>query len=291
MFGVIARLTDWYRRSALGSLVAAGQPLHPPLAYPISGDTDSVVIHPDLPADFEPSGAVMVRRYPWRANVVKWLRPNALNIENRATVSRLAAELSNAEASHGGSAFLGAVKILHEPLSFEFPDNFPDLMTALSAQHVGRTELLEQLAQVWVANTLSAENPNTPAPMHVVIGAPMRGIAGADTPDMHLAVWQLNPAEALAAPILMLDDAGDAELAEWLPAARADAQEWMRTAPLAWAYVQEARRRIVTRRDVGRPAQWLLGKNVLVLGCGALWGPDRRTLRTGRREQADRGGQ
>ncbi len=271
MFGVIKRLADWYRRSAAGTLIAAGQPLHPPLAYPISGDTDSVVIHPDLPADFEPSSAVMVRQYPWRADVVKWLRPHALNIENRATAGRLAAELSNAEKEHAGVAFLAAVKILHEPLSFEFPDNFPDLMTALSAQHVGRAELLEQLAQVWVANLLSAESPGTPAPLHVVIGAPMRGIAGADAPDMHLAVWQLDPAEALAAPILMLaDDAGDADLAKWLPAARADAQEWMRTAPLAWAYVQEARRHIVTRRDVGRPAQWLLGKTVLVLGCGAL---------------------
>ena len=236
-------------------------------------DTDSVVIHPDLPRDFEPMSAVMVRRYPWRADVVKWLRPNALNIGSRAALGRLKSELSDAASSHDGAVFLGAVKILHEPLSFEFPDNFADLVTALSTQQVSRAELLDQLAQVWMANMLTAESPNTPAPLHVVIGAPMRGFAGADVPDTHLEVWQMDPADALAAPILTLtDDAGDADLAAWLPAARATAQEWMRTAPLAWAYVQEDRRRIVTRRDVGRPAQWLLGKNVLVLGCTRLPG-------------------
>jgi integrative and conjugative element protein (TIGR02256 family) len=271
MFGFIARLAAWYRRSAAGRLVAAGQPLHPPLAYPLFDDTDSVVIHPDLPHDFEPSSAVMVRRYPWRADVVKWLRPNALNIGSHAALGRLESELANAARNYDGPAFLGAVKLLHEPLTFEFPDNFPDLVTALSAQHVSRAELLDQLAQVWVANMLSTRNPDTPAPLHVVIGAPMRGFAGADVPDMHLAVWELDPAEALAARILTLTDGtGDADLAARLLAARADAQEWISTAPLAWAYVQEARRHIVTRRDVGRPAQWLLGKNVLVLGCGAL---------------------
>ena len=271
MFGVIARLAAWYRRAATGRLVEAGQPLHPPLAYHLFDDTDSVVIHPDLPRDFEPMGAVMVRRYPWRADVVKWLRPNALNIGSRAALGRLKSELSDAASSHDGAAFLGAVKILHEPLSFEFPDNFADLVTALSTQQVSRAELLDQLAQVWMANVLTADSPDTPAPLHVVIGAPMRGFAGADVPDTHLEVWQMDPADALAAPILTLtDDTGDADLAAWLPAARATAQEWMRTAPLAWAYVQEDRRRIVTRRDAGRPAQWLLGKNVLVLGCGAL---------------------
>ena len=34
MFGVIERLAAWYRRAAAGRLVEAGQPLHPPLAYP-----------------------------------------------------------------------------------------------------------------------------------------------------------------------------------------------------------------------------------------------------------------
>ena len=271
MFGVVARLAAWYRRAATGRLVEAGQPLHPPLALPLFDDTDSVVIHPDLPHNFEPSGALMIRRYPWRADVVKWLHPNALNIGSRDALGRLRSQLSDAARDHDGAAFLGAVKILPEPLSFEFPDNFPDLVTALSAQRVSRAELLDQLAQVWVANMLTAENPDTPVPLHVVIGAPMRGFAGADAPDTHLEVWQLDPADALAAPILTLTgDGGDADLAAWLPAARANAQEWMRTAPLAWAYVQEDRRRIVTRRDVGRPAQWLLGKNVLVLGCGAL---------------------
>ena len=60
MFGVIARLAAWYRRAAAGRLVEAGQPLHPPVAYRGFDGADCVVIRPDLPRDFEPSGAVMV---------------------------------------------------------------------------------------------------------------------------------------------------------------------------------------------------------------------------------------
>ncbi len=64
MFGVIGRLIAWYRRAAAGRLVEQGQPLHPPLAYPLlSGDADCVVIRPDLPTNFAPAAAIMVREY------------------------------------------------------------------------------------------------------------------------------------------------------------------------------------------------------------------------------------
>lgn len=270
MFGLIERLATWYRRAAAGRLVEAGQPLHPPLAYRMFDDADTVVIRPDLPPDFEPSSAVMVRRYHGRVDLVKWLRPAALDVDNPAALRRLKSELSDAAERHPGTAFLGAVKILHEPLSFEFPDSFPELAAALSAQHVSRTGLLEHLAQVWLANMLATARTETPAPLHVVIGAPMRGFAGADTQDTHLEVWQLDAAEAALPPILAFTHGGDSGLARWLSTARRDAHEWMRTAPLAWAYVEESRLQIVTRRDTGRPAQWLFGRSVLVLGCGAL---------------------
>ena len=81
----------------------------------------------------------------------------------------------------------------------------------------------------------------------------------------------MDPAEALLPPSSRSPRRRGRRPGRMAARPRGDqAQEWMRTAPLAWAYVEEARPRIVTRRDVGRPAQWLLGKNVLVLGCGAL---------------------
>jgi integrative and conjugative element protein (TIGR02256 family) len=271
MFGVIARLAAWYRRAAAGRLVEAGQPLHPPLAYPVFNDADCVVIRPDLPRDFEPSSAVMVRRYPGRVDVVEWLRAAALDIDNQAALGRLRSRLTDVARAYEAPAFLGAVRILHEPLSFEFPDNFPDLLSALSSQHVSGEDLLEQLAHVWLANELAAVRTDEPAPLHVLLGAPMRGLAGVGARrDTHLEVWQLDPAEAVIPGILTLASARDPELAAWLPAARRQARAWMRTSPLAWADVEEARPQIVTRRDSGRPAQWLLGKNVLVLGCGAI---------------------
>jgi hypothetical protein len=271
MFGVIARLAAWYRRAAAGRLVEEGQPLHPPLAYRLFEDADSVVVHCDLPTGFEPSAAILVRRSPWRADVVKWLRATSLNVASPTTLNRLRSELEDVARAHKAPAFLGAVRILPRPLDFEFPATFSDLVSVLSAQDVRPSELLENLASVWTANMLAAVPPNPSDPLHVFLGAPMRGIAGAEQQDVHLEVWQLEGAGAVLPPFLA--DAGkraDAELAALLPTARRFAQEWLREAPLAWGYLQEARRQIVTRRDHGKPAQWLLGKSVVILGCGAL---------------------
>jgi integrative and conjugative element protein (TIGR02256 family) len=270
MFGVIARLAAWYRRAAAGRLVEAGQPLHPPVAYREFGDADCVVIRPDLPRDFEPTSAVMVSPYSGRADVVEWLRPAALNLDSEAGLARLKTKLEDVARAHLAPAFLGAVRILHDPLSFEFPDNFADLVAALSFQQVSQDDLMKQLAHVWLANELAAVRRDASASLHVLLGAPMRGRAGADALDIHLEVWQLDPDMAVIPRILAPAGARDAELPAWLPAAARQARDWMRTASLAWAFTEEARPQIVTRRDSGRPAQWLLGKNVTVLGCGAI---------------------
>ena len=271
MSSVITRLAAWYRRAAAGRLVEPGQPLHPPVAYPGFGAADCVVIRPDLPRDFRPTAAIMVGAYEGRVDVVEWLRPAALNMTSQDNLKRLRSRLEDVARAHVAPAFLGAVTILDEPLSFEFPDNLPELVAALSVRQVKPEELMEQLAQVWLANVLAAVAKDDFAPLHVFIGAPMRGVAGAaDGQETHLEVWQLNPVEATLPTILTQSHTRDAELAAWLPAARRQAQAWLRSAPLSWAYVEEARRQIVTRRDRGRPAQWLLGKRVLVLGCGAV---------------------
>jgi integrative and conjugative element protein (TIGR02256 family) len=271
MFGVIGRLITWYRRAAAGRLVEQGQPLHPPLAYPSRfGQADCVVIGVDLPADFAPVAAIMVRKYPARADVVRWLGPAALELSRPPVLDRLKKDLADVARAHEKPAFLAAVKILRQPLSFEFPETFPALLDALAAEHVHSAELLRDLAKVWGANKLAAIRRPGPAPLHVILGAPMRGIAGADRLDMHLAVWQLNATEA-AVPD-MLTGAGDPrdQPPAWLQAAQDKALARLYYAPLSWAFVQENRRQLVTRRDTGKPAQWLLGKSVLVLGCGAL---------------------
>jgi integrative and conjugative element protein (TIGR02256 family) len=213
---------------------------------------------------------VLVRRNPWRVDVVEWLRPAVLNLAGQGGVDRLKARLAKAASDHAGTAFLGAVTILSEPLSFELPTTFPDLAAALSAQHLSQEDLVEQLAQTWLANLLTVGRTEPATPLYVMLGTPMRGFDRAGGREMHLAVWQLAPGEAVLPSVLAFSGTGEAGLAAWLPTAQREAQEWMRTAPITWAVVQEARRQIVTRRDTGKPAQWLLGKSVLVLGCGAL---------------------
>jgi hypothetical protein len=181
MSSVIGRLAAWYRRAAAGRLVEPGQPLHPPVAYPASGAADSVVIRPDLPRDFRPAAAIMVGAYEGRVDVVEWLRSAALDMTSQDDLKRLRSRLEDVARAHVAPAFLGAVAILDEPLSFEFPDNLPELLAALSVRHVKPEELMEQLAQVWLADDLAAVAKDDFAPMHVWIGAPMRGVAGAET--------------------------------------------------------------------------------------------------------------
>jgi len=270
MFGFVARLAAWYRRAAQGRLVEEGQPLHPPLAYPFDGDPGCLVIQPDLPRDFVPAAAILVRRYPWRADVVEWLRPAVLNLAGQGAAGRLKSRLADAAAAHHGTAFLGAVTILDEPLSFELPDTVPGLAAALAAQQVSGADLAEHLAEVWLANLLTKDRTAAREPLYVVLGAPMRGFARAGGREVHLAVWQLAPGEAVLPSVLAFSGADETGRAAWLPAAQQQAREWLLTAPITWAEVHEARRQIVTRRDSGKPAQWLLGKTVLVLGCGAL---------------------
>ena len=270
MFGVIERLAAWYRRMATGRLVEAGQPLHPPLAYHLSPDADCVVIRADLPSDFTPAAAVMVRRHPWRVDLVRWLRPTAIDVARRAVADHLAADLVETARSHGGPAFLAAALMLGEPMGFEFPHSFTGLVAALADQGISREDLLDDLTDVWLANRVAAVGQPDLAPLHVAIGAPMRGHAGAGPRDTHLEVWQLDAAEALIPPFVMLADADGAQRAASVMTARRHAQEWMRDATITWAHVQEARNQIVTRRDVRTPAQWLLGRTVLILGCGAL---------------------
>ncbi len=271
MFGVIGRLVAWYRRAAAGRLIEQGQPLHPPLAHPLLfGDADCVVIHPDLPTNFEPAAAIMVREYESRADVVRWLGPAALELDRQPVLERLKDDLIKVARAHEKPTFLGAVTILHHPLSFEFPETFPALLDALSAEYVHSPKLLRRLAKVWRANELAAVRPPGPEPLHVIMGAPMRGIAGADRPDMHLAVWQLGATDAAIPGILTGAGEPGRQPPAWLQAEQDKALARLYYAPLSWAYVQEDRRQIATRRDTGKPAQWLYGKTVLVLGCGAL---------------------
>ncbi|QSB22153.1 HesA/MoeB/ThiF family protein [Curtobacterium sp. 24E2] len=51
------------------------------------------------------------------------------------------------------------------------------------------------------------------------------------------------------------------------------AESWLGFAKIQWMVIHEARPEVTRRRDSGSSAQWLTGRKVLILGCGALGAP------------------
>jgi integrative and conjugative element protein (TIGR02256 family) len=107
------------------------------------------------------------------------------------------------------------------------------------------------------------------APLYAVVGAPMRGLSGGDR-KQHLAAWRLEPWTADALRIMSAQFSEHGELREIGDKAEAILLEWANTAPVAWAWVREARSEVTIRRDRGSPAEVFAGRTVAVWGCGAL---------------------
>ena len=246
----IGRLAAWYRRAAAGRLVEAGQPLHPPLAYRLFGGADCVVIRPDLPRDFRAAAAVMVCGYPARRRR-EWLRPAALDLDRRPALRPARCRswptwpgARRARASWGQSD--DPARTVKLRVSRLLP------RTARRAVRRARTaaDLLEHLARRSGSRTCS---PQCDGHAGAAARRPRRTdarIPGADRPGMHLEVWQLDPPEAAVLRIASERGAPAEPPGRGFPAAEGAVGCAPRS--LSWAYVEESRLQIVTRRDTAK---------------------------------------
>ncbi len=267
MFGYLERLADWFVRAANGTLEEVGQPLHPPLSYP-SRDAGSVVIpvdFPEVPAGTSWTGmAALALAAKDRAEIVRWLPLNAVEEEQESGFTGIRQMLEANAWRRRQTTLLGPVIVLPEPLTFEFPRRVGELVTALEGQGISREETFDLMLRALGINADLSRDVDDP-PLYVIIGAPMRGLAGAGSRQIHLAVWRLAPEAVLRLlSSLLLDTLSRHAGPESVGTLAASTQ------PLAWTVVYEQRPQIIVRRDSGRPAGWLRGKSVLVLGCGAL---------------------
>jgi integrative and conjugative element protein (TIGR02256 family) len=236
-------LVLWFLRATKGTLQEQGQPLHPPVAH-ASEEAGRVIVYKNLPAGLERGLAVMVQREERRADVVEWVDQRDLRAKSFTHFT--------------GKYGFGLIRVLPKPLAFEFPDTLGELYGALAEQHIPVEDLLNDLS--WVAQ-VNDRQPGGPIPLYSLIGAPMRGIAGSSHPEIHLAAWRMTRLEALAGILLARD--------QW-PTEAAGLREALASVPLSWARVYEHRPQVTRPRDEGRPTQWLRGKSVLLLGCGAI---------------------
>ena len=236
MYGAIERLDDWLRHGALNQLDPAGQPLHPPAVY--ASSDQYVIPQADTPA---------VEREPWFGYAILNRRS-----ENRVHITSW---VPLAETPPEGET--AAALLLHEPMPFEYPDTVRSLISELTKHGISQRLLFAALK-------LAALTTIEDKPLFLVIGAPMRGIAGADRREQHLAIWSLD---AVATKGFRLMVTGFAEINE---RAEAIMLEWAETAKVHWCAVGEQRPAVTIRRDQDSPLSWFRGKSVTLWGCGAL---------------------
>ena len=236
MFGFIERLDVWLKAGAIGALDPIGEPLHPPAVY--TSRSEYIVPRVDTPV-VEP---------PWWAGYAEIVR------ESTGAVILGAWHAYDSNVPEGRLA--GAV-LMPESMPFEYPSTMRELLDVLAERHVTATVVRAIL-------NLTALRTEGGKALYIVLGAAMRGTAGAEKRQQHLACWHVSPERAAALRTLISSESTDDF------AASTSFTKWSTEAILEWCPVREDRPEIVVPRDVGSPMQWWRGKRVAIFGCGAL---------------------
>jgi integrative and conjugative element protein (TIGR02256 family) len=270
MRGLIDRLVLWLERAAHGTLDPEGQPLHPPVAYstPSAGH---LVVHADV-GDRVPwsskSGANL--QFAWcatdgsRIDVVEWL-------DYGEVADRVVATEFQPRDEHGRPQFVAVAAFISGQIGFEYPKKAQALIDALARSGVPAERLLEDLSRARLVNSFleGKLGGNASLPNVVILGTPSRRI-GQDL-LAHLSAWRLQDIGADLADLLRSANWG--VLQDRKEKIFDLAKSWIGLADTSWMRVWENRPEVTRSRDAGTPASTIRGRNVLVLGAGALGAP------------------
>jgi integrative and conjugative element protein (TIGR02256 family) len=274
MRGLIDRLLSWLQRAAEGTLDPDGQPLHPPVTY-TTASAGWIVINPDLGdrvpwSDEVQPGAESERLYAWcqrngnRVDVLEWLTLD--DAYDRV----LAPEFVSTDAN-GRPFFMAAALLVNGELSMEYPDRAGQLVAALGGFGVTEDEMLKALTSSSTFNGAigARAGAGEPAPTLLLLGTPSRRLDGT-TRLGHLTAWRLGDLGDRITRLLARVEDRENQLSDEV---RELALGWLEHADINWMDVYENRPEVTVRRDHLSAASWLTGKEVLVLGCGALGAP------------------
>lgn len=272
MRGLISRLNLWLRRAAVGELDPAGQPLHPPVAY-ASYKNGWVVVRPDVGdmaawSDGWPDRTRLV--YAWcakrgsRIDVLEWITPQQV-------YDRFVADELPSRQDDGVALFAAPLVLISDTLDMEYPDTAKALSSALEGYGLSPDELLKALVNARKINKIigaTLEGADA-VPAMMLLGTPARRLE-IGVPLAHITAWHLDDLGGKITDLLEVVSPENTELTE---SVRGLAHDWLGFAKLQWMVIHEARPEVTRRRDTGSPTEWLSGKRVLVLGCGALGAP------------------
>lgn len=274
MRGLIGRLNLWLQRAAVGELDPAGQPLHPPVAYS-SYRNGWVVVRPDVGElapwrDTDPNSARVRLLYAWcaqrgkRIDVLEWLT-------GQQVYQRLVADELPARDEDGTALFAAPLVLISDTLDMEYPSTADALAGSLATYGYSRDELLRAFVTARTINKAVgvALEGDGAVPAMMLLGTPARRLDPGQA-LAHITAWRLDD---LGAQITDLLQDVSPEHVDLTKRVRDLAESWLGFAKIQWMVVHEARSEVTRRRDSGSPAQWLTGRKVLILGCGALGAP------------------
>jgi hypothetical protein len=150
--------------------------------------------------------------------------------------------------------------LISEAMPFEFPRKMDDLFYELAQRGVPLALLIAALR---LAVLLNRETD----PLFVVLGTPMRGVAGSAERKFHLAAWYVEPSVVRGLRLTLLQFDPDPRLQQLGEELEQVLVNWLKTADVNWCLVREDRPEIVTPRDRGSALAWFKGKAVSVWGC------------------------
>lgn len=243
MFGLLSRLIDWLVHGARNDFEPEGVPLHPPVAYERSAV--SVIPRVDAP----------------RPSVAPWVGFAHLKVIHDARVDIVGWGALEDDVPSGHH--VAAATLLTTSMPFEYPGKIADLWALLETRGVA-----EQYRPLLVA----ADRNPADTPLYVVVGAPMRGVSGAQELEQHLSVWRIDPVLANKLRALLVGRRDDPDFRQIQDALISEIVKWSLEANVEWATVREARPAVTKRRDDGAAANYFRGRSVAVWGCGALGG-------------------
>jgi len=281
--------------AALGELDPAGEPLHPPVAYPTSengfivvradvgglapppaaGSRRSVPSRPTGSGGDAPTEATLVvgvceSRHAGRLDLVEW-------IEYHEWLRRCAAD----EVGRGpnGGPLTGVLGVLADrEMTFEYPARTDELLRGLEGIGVVRQRIIKAIGGVTAANAILAQSQGltvdeaeTVRFTRVFVGTPSR--RGDDgVLRTHLVCWVVDEIGRLITEGLFFAHSGNEYRAKIGQLAQEHLHLWI-DGGVSWVGIMEDRGEVTVRRDFASPERWLKGRRVAVLGCGALGAP------------------
>jgi integrative and conjugative element protein (TIGR02256 family) len=245
MFGLLDRLEYWLRQGALNQLDPEGEPLHPPALYADLKVGKRFIPRANAPT-FESDfwlGFARIVDHPNYVEITEWFDLNSIPTDTSCAMTLL----------------------FGSPLPWEYPKKVDELFRECERHGVAKEFLFK---------ILKAGASLTPAgqPLYMILGAPMRGIAGGSR-KQHLSIWAIEEKDLESIRLTIGKDYDSADLAKM----REEFEELLirvfGTMSISWCPVLEARPEVTVRRDEHSHVSFFRNKSISIWGCGALGSP------------------